>query len=142
MRQDKQARPGTRRAMTRAQLDRLASTDDLQQWVNRTLRQAITLKSEEAHYETGEHGLCVRSRKGEEVLGKLGPYAREKTGAIPRLKQMARIDPAGKGDRLTGTYEAYVDNVVWLFHLTSTATPTGERLVVRFNKAETGKETG
>jgi hypothetical protein len=60
---------------------------------------------------------------------------------IPHLRKLAKMGPAEKDGRLTGNYKALADNVVWDFRVTSTATRSGERLVIRPSRAEPDKET-
>jgi hypothetical protein len=59
---------------------------------------------------------------------------------IPYLRKLAKMGPAEKDGRLVGDYKAADEYAVWDFSVTSTATRSGERLVIRPNKAEPGKK--
>ena len=112
---------------------------DLGQWTNATLLQGIAFKATEVSYERGKDGLTLQYRRGTRVLGTPRPAKHFQDKVIPWLKKKAKIDPAKQGKRLTGKFDAIVDGRVWDFHVTSTATKSGERMVVRFSRRKPGK---
>ncbi len=105
-----------------------------------TLLRAVVLKATEIHLERGRGGLTVKYLRGPRVLLTHGFPERIEDKVIPRLKQLAKMGPAKKGGRLTGNYDAIVDDVGWSFRMTRTATRSGERLVIRPSRAEPGKK--
>jgi len=109
-----------------------------------TLYRAVAFKATEVRYEPGKDGLTVKYMRGPRVLetdefplpsGRGVCSAPIADKMIPRLKKMAKIDPAKKEGRLTGEYAG----AVWDFRVTSTATRSGERLVLRPSRTEPGK---
>jgi len=120
--------------MTKATLERLANCDDLQLWINETLVRAVELDATETSYERGDSGLTVQFRRGTRVLETSGPDIRFQGDAIPRLKRMARMDPATESSRLTGEFDVYVGDEEYGLRAESTTTDSGERMVVRFRK--------
>jgi type II secretory ATPase GspE/PulE/Tfp pilus assembly ATPase PilB-like protein len=107
------------------------------QWI---LLRAIIERATAVHCERSKDGLTEKYLRGRRVLGTY-PFPEVLADkVIPRLKKLAKMHPAKKGGRLTGKYDAIVDDVVWSFHMTSTATRSGERLVIRPRRAEPGKK--
>jgi len=105
-------------------------------WVKGTLYRAVAFKATEVRYERGKDGLSVKYFKGPRVLETdefPKPFADK---MIPHLRKLAKMGPAAKDGRMTGDYS----NAVWDFRVTSTATRSGERLVIRPSRAEPGKK--
>jgi type II secretory ATPase GspE/PulE/Tfp pilus assembly ATPase PilB-like protein len=105
-----------------------------------TLLRAVAFKATEVRYECGKNGLTVKYLRGPRVLETIGlpePFAGK---MIPHLRKLAKMGPAEKDGRLVGDYKAADENAVWDFRVTSTATPSGERMVIRPSKAEPGKK--
>jgi len=105
-----------------------------------TLLRAIISGATEVHYERGKDGLTMKYLRGTQVLATHACPEPFQDKVTPRLKKLAKMDPAKRGSRLTGKYDAIVDDVVWSFRMTSTATRSGERLVIRPSRAEPGKK--
>jgi len=113
-----------------------------------TLYRAVAFKATEVRYEPGKDGLTVKYMRGPRVLktdefplpGGRGvccsPIADK---MIPHLRKLAKMGPAEKDGRLVGDYKAADENAVWDFIVTSTATRSGERLVLRPSRTEPGK---
>jgi hypothetical protein len=59
---------------------------------------------------------------------------------IPHLRKLAKMGRTEKDGHLVGHYKAADENAVWDFRVTSTATRSGERLVLRPSRAEPGKK--
>jgi len=118
---------------------------DARKWVNLMLLRAIAMKATAARFESSKDGLALQYLRGTKVVfdtggpTKQGAIKRIWHKVIPRLKKMAKMDPAKKGKRQTGKYEALVDGREWDFRMTSTATKSGERMVVRFNRQQPRK---
>jgi type II secretory ATPase GspE/PulE/Tfp pilus assembly ATPase PilB-like protein len=108
----------------------------LRLWTKGTLYRAVAFKATEVRYERSKAGLTVKYFKGPRVL-EANDYPEPFAGKmIPHLRKLAKMGPAEKDGRLAGNYH----NAVWDFRVTSTATPSGERLVIRPSKAEPGKK--
>jgi len=115
-----------------------------------TLLRAVAFKATEVRYECGKNGLTVKYLRGPRVLetiglpeplaGKMIPHLRKADKMIPYLRKLAKMGPAEKDGRLVGDYKAADENAVWDFSVTSTATRSGERLVIRPSRAEPGKK--
>jgi len=115
-----------------------------------TLYRAVAFKATEVRYERGKDGLTVKYFKGPRVLetdelplpsGRgvcCSPMIADKM--IPHLRKLAKMGPAEKEGRLVGHYKAADENAVWDFRVTSTATRSGERLVLRPSRTEPGKK--
>ena len=125
---------------------RFASSKPLKQsltvrlWAKGTLLRAVAFKATEVRYERGKDGLTVKYLRGPRVLETIAfpePFADK---MIAHLRKLAKMGPADKGGRLTGDYKAADENAVWDFRVTSTATPSGERLVIRPSRAEPVKK--
>lgn len=116
-----------------------------------TLYRAVAFKATEVRYEPGKDGLTVKYMRGPRVLETVefplpsgrgvctSPMIADKM--IPYLRKLAKMGPAEKDGRLVGDYKAADENAVWDFHVTSTATRSGERLVLRPSRTEPGKIT-
>jgi hypothetical protein len=122
--------PGRR--LTKAERKMLASYDNLQHWINRTLVHAVRLKAKEIRYERGRDGLVVEFRSGARVLKAMGPYQRYKDRAIPRLGKMGQQHLPRKFKGETGRFFTVVDDREWNTPIFHTKTKSGERMVVRF----------
>jgi type II secretory ATPase GspE/PulE/Tfp pilus assembly ATPase PilB-like protein len=108
-----------------------------------TLYRAVSFKATEVRYESGKNGLTVKYMRGPQVLetdefplprGRgvcTSPMVADKM--IPYLRKLAKMGPAEKVGRLVGEYKAADENAVWDFRVTSMATRSGERLVLRPN---------
>lgn len=125
------------KAMSKAMLEKLAGSDELQQWVNKTLIKAVRLKAEEIHYERGEDGLTVQFRRGTEVLEALGPDTRFQDEAIPRLILMGQGWARESDKPGEGRFGAIVDDHEWDCPFTYTKTGTGGHLKIRLTRTET-----
>ena len=132
-------RPGDKKKLSGVQRKILATYDNLQFWVNDALIQGVRLKAKEVHYERGRDGLTIRFRKGAEVLGTCGTYQRYKDRAIPRLREMAKIEPAGKAKTRTGKFQTIVDDHLWNCRVTWTRTRPGEKLAIRYTSSKPWK---
>jgi type II secretory ATPase GspE/PulE/Tfp pilus assembly ATPase PilB-like protein len=104
------------------------------------LLRPVALGATEVRLEPGKDGLTAKYLKGPRVLATHGFPEHFEGQVIPRLRKLAKMDPAKKGSPRTGKYDAVVNEVVWSFRLTSTATRLGERLVIRLSRAEPGKK--
>jgi hypothetical protein len=131
---------------------RLASSKPLNQGLGLrlltkgTLYRAVAFKATEVRYARSRDGLTVRFFRGPRVLetdefplpsGRgvcSSPMIADKM--IPYLRKLAKMGPAEKEGRLTGEYSG----AVWSFRVTSAATRSGERLVLRPYTAEPGKK--
>jgi len=114
-----------------------------------TLYRALAFKATEVRYEPGKDGLTVQYMRGPRVLKTdefplpsghgvcTSPMIADKM--IPYLRKLAKMGPAEKDGRLVGDYKAAHENAVWDFRVTSTATRSGERLVLRPYRAEPGQ---
>ena len=121
----------------------------LRMLTNGTLYRAVVLKATEVRYEPRKDGLTVKYFKGPRVLETdefplprgQGVYTSPMIAGkmIPLLRKLAKMGPAEKVGRLVGDYKATDENAVWDFSVTSTATRSGERLVLRPNRAKPGK---
>lgn len=113
-----------------------------------TLYRAVAFKATEVRYEPGKDGLTVKYMRGPQVLeadefplpsGRGVCCAPIADKMIPYLRKLAKMGPAEKDGRLVGDYKAADENAVWDFRVTSTATRSGERLVLRPSRTEPGK---
>lgn len=105
-----------------------------------TLYRAVAFKATEVRYECGKNGLTVKYLRGPRVLETIGLPEPLAGKMIPHLRKLAKMGPAEKDGRLVGDYKAADENAVWDFSVTSTATRSGERLVIRPSRAEPGKK--
>jgi type II secretory ATPase GspE/PulE/Tfp pilus assembly ATPase PilB-like protein len=106
-----------------------------------TLLRAVAFKATEVRYECGKNGLTVKYLRGPQVLETIGLPEPLAGKMIPHLRKLAKMGPAEKDGRLVGDYRAADENAVWDFHVTSTATQSGERLVLRPSRTEPGKRS-
>ena len=104
-----------------------------------TLLRAVAFKATEVRYECGKNGLTVKYLRGPRVLETIGLPEPLAGKMIPHLRKLAKMGPAEKDGRLVGDYKAADENAVWDFRVTSTATRSGERLVLRPSRTEPGK---
>jgi type II secretory ATPase GspE/PulE/Tfp pilus assembly ATPase PilB-like protein len=141
MKQKKPTRHAGGRPVTNAEGKIVASYDNLQQWINKSVIRAVRLKANEIHYERGKDGLTVQFRKGAEVLKAMGPYKRYQDKAIPRLQKMGEQGLPRKYKGETGRFFAGVDDREWNTPIFYARTRSGERVVVRFtgSKPYTGR---
>jgi len=114
-----------------------------------TLYQAVARKATEVRYESSKDGLTVKYMRGPRVLETVefplssghgvstSPNVADKM--IPHIRKLAKMGPAEQDGRLVGDYKATDENAVWDFRVTSTATRSGERLVLRPYRTEPGK---
>jgi type II secretory ATPase GspE/PulE/Tfp pilus assembly ATPase PilB-like protein len=114
-----------------------------------TLLRAVAFKATEVRYEPGKDGLTVKYMRGPRVLKRdefplpsgrgvcCSPIADK---MIPHLRKLAKMGPADQDGRLVGDYKAADENAVWDFRVTSTATRSGERLVLRPSRMEPNKK--
>ena len=131
----KQKRPtehASGRPLTKAERKMLASYDNLQLWINRTLILAVRLKTREIHYLRGKDGLTVQFREGARVIEAQGPYRRYQDRAIPRLQKMGEQGLPKRYKGQTGGFFTVVDNREWNTPVFYSRTKSGERMVVRF----------
>jgi hypothetical protein len=105
-----------------------------------TLLRAVAFKATEVRYECGKNGLTVKYLRGPRVLETIGLPEPLAGKMIPHLRKLAKMGPAEKDGRLVGDYKAADENAVWDFRVTSTATRSGERLVLRPSRTEPGKK--
>jgi type II secretory ATPase GspE/PulE/Tfp pilus assembly ATPase PilB-like protein len=124
------------RPLTKTERKMLASYDNLQLWINRSLVLAVRLKAKEIHYIRGRDGLTVEFRKGTQVLAAQGPYKRYQDRAIPRLQKMGEHGPHKRYTGQTGGFGTIVDNRDWNTPIFYSRTKSGERMVVRFTSSK------
>ena len=141
MKQKKPTRRAGGRPVTNAEGKIVASYDNLQQWINKSIIRAVRLKANEIHYERGKDGLTVQFRKGAEVLKTMGPYKRYQDKAIPRVKLMSQMNLSEERAPQTGKFGALVDDREWNTRVFYTRTKSREQIVVRFtgSKPYTGR---
>jgi len=130
--QNKPNRSAARKPQTEAERRLQASTDNLGQWIGKTLVRGLHMKANQICYERSRAGLTVQFRKGEEVLEALGPFKRYQDRAISRLVRMGQQGLPRRSKDETGRFLTVVDGCEWNTPLFYTETSSGERVVIRF----------